>query len=71
MSETMGDRIPDALRRIGHWLGTDAAAKVNREFVADLMALHAAAEERETLRVENARLMEIVKRLQTAGEAEI
>ena len=42
-SETLGQRLPAALLRIGRFLGSDQAAKLNREFLADLMAIHAAA----------------------------
>lgn len=45
MAETMGDRVPKALMRIGRWLGMDRAAKVPVEFYEDIMALHAAASE--------------------------
>ena len=44
MSETIGERIPGAVERVGRWLGSDLAQrKLNRELLADLMALHAAA----------------------------
>ena len=42
-TRTIGDRLPDALLRIGRFLGSDAALKISRDFVADIMALHAAA----------------------------
>lgn len=41
--QTLGERLPDALARIGRFLGSDAALKINRDFVADIMALHVAA----------------------------
>jgi hypothetical protein len=45
MAETMGDRVPHALKRVGQWLGMDIAAKVPVQFYEDIMALHAAASE--------------------------
>ena len=42
-TQTLGERLPDALLRIGRFLGSDAALKISRDFVADIMALHAAA----------------------------
>ena len=41
--ETLGQRLPEALRRIGNFLGGDQAAKLNEGFRIDLMAIHAAA----------------------------
>lgn len=44
MSEqTLGERLPGAIARIGRFLGSDLALKVSREFIADIMSLHAAA----------------------------
>ena len=43
MSETLGDRLPKAVERIGRFLGSDLVQKVSREFVHDVMALHACA----------------------------
>ena len=42
-TETLRQRLPDALRRIGRFLGSDQAAKLNKDFLADLLAIHAAA----------------------------
>lgn len=44
MSETLRDRLPAALRRLGRFIGSDQAAKLkDREFIHDLKAVHAAA----------------------------
>jgi hypothetical protein len=42
MTETLGERLPDAMKRIGHFLGSDQTQKVKSEFVADIMAIFAA-----------------------------
>jgi len=42
MPETLGDRLPAAMKRIGHFLGSDQVQKVKGEFVADVMAIFAA-----------------------------
>ena len=41
--ETLKQRLPAAIRRIGNFLGSDQAAKLNEGFRIDLMAIHAAA----------------------------
>jgi len=46
--ETLGQRLPGAIARIGRFLGSDQATKLNREFLADLMAIHAAASDAAT-----------------------
>ena len=44
MTETLGERLPDALKRIGHFLGSDQTQKVKSEFVADIMAIFVAVD---------------------------
>jgi hypothetical protein len=54
-SETLGERLPLALERIGRWLGTTGHSKI-REFAADVMSLHAAASQYIKLTAEVERL---------------
>jgi hypothetical protein len=54
-SETLGERLPLALERIGRWLGTADHSKI-REFAADVMSLHAAASQYIKLTMEAERL---------------
>jgi len=42
-TETLADRLPDALARIGRFLGSDLALRVSKDFIADVMAIHAEA----------------------------
>ena len=42
MTETLGERLPGAMKRIGYFLGSDQTQKVKSEFVADIMAIFAA-----------------------------
>ena len=44
MAETIGERLPGAVARVGRILGGDGIHKLNKDLAFDLMALHAAAE---------------------------
>jgi regulator of replication initiation timing len=65
MPETLGDRLPAALKRIGHFLGSDQVQKVKGEFVADVMAIFAAVTDQvaeiERLELENRELREALE----------
>lgn len=61
MSETLSERLPGALRRIGLFLGSDQCARFNRDVHADLMSLHAAAGEVERLKFDRVRLLSAVR----------
>jgi len=41
MTETLGERLPGAMKRIERFLGSDQARKVKSEFVHDIMAIYA------------------------------
>ena len=43
MSETLRDRLPNATERIGRFLGSELSDKISRDFIADIMAIHAFA----------------------------
>ena len=53
-NETMGERLPGAIERLRRWLGGDAAMRLDREFHADLLAIHCGAQSTALLRAENA-----------------
>jgi len=41
MTETLGERLTGAMKRMGSFLGSDQVQKVKSEFVADIMAIYA------------------------------
>lgn len=61
MSETIGERIPGAIKRVGRLMGSSSADKMNRELHADLLALHCAAVEGQSAKAEIERLNESLK----------
>jgi hypothetical protein len=75
MPETLGDRLPAALKRIEHFLGSDQALRINREWIADIMAIHAAVTTQETtierLEQENRELREALEISLAAMQANI
>lgn len=46
--ETLGERLPGAIARIGRFLGSDKALLAAPEFIHDLFAIHAAASDAAT-----------------------
>lgn len=61
MPETLGDRLPEAIRRMSDFLGSEKTRGLNNEFIRDLVAIHA------TIQVSQ-RLMELVSRIKV-GDA--
>jgi len=69
MSETLGDRLPEAIRRMSDFLGSEKTRGLDNEFIRDLMTLLAAAKDYQELSPQrltvqvSQRLMELVSRI--------